>query len=266
MNEDAKTFYWKSIDRRRAGYIGRGKRLVNSALQEQIKPVIEAVENSSDPTSAFGALQYFDRKVIQDMFMNLYKMVGTEFARETFNGLTSQKSAKKDYQIKRDLIPSGSDNLTENIWLTFIEKYVREQAATRITGITNTGIKKVRQVLENGVKEGLPVQKIARQLRSEWQQVTRWRGEMIARTEIISASNLGSNIGAETTGLRLNKEWISTRDDRTRDDHIVLDGVVIGMQQSFNVGGADLQFPAEPGGPADQVINCRCTIAHVPVD
>lgn len=257
MNKD---LYWKTIDRRRAGYIGRGKQLVNNALRQQIRPVIKAVQDSSDPTSAFGALQYFDRKTIQDMFQNLYRMVGTEFAKETFENLSAKKSNNKTYQTK----DFHRDN--DTYWIAFIEKYVREQAATRITGITQTGEKIVRRILERGIAEGLSVQQIANKLRTEWQQMTRWRAEMIARTEIISASNLGSYIGAQTTGLRLNKEWIATRDSRTRDDHASVDGAIVGMQQSFNVGGVDMQFPGEPNKPADQTVNCRCTIAHIPID
>ena len=35
------------------------------------------------------------------------------------------------------------------------------------------------------------------------------------------------------------------------------------MDEAFDVGGAQLQFPGDPDGPAEEVCNCRCTLLPV---
>jgi hypothetical protein len=107
-----------------------------------------------------------------------------------------------------------------------------------------------------------------------------YRIERIARTEVIGASNWSTHAGAGESatemGLDLVKEWIATRDERTRDmiddefDHRAMDGVLRRMDQPFMVpstfGSEPLQFPGDPAGSAGNIINCRCTIAYVPAD
>ena len=61
------------------------------------------------------------------------------------------------------------------------------------------------------------------------------------------------------------KEWISTLDDRTRDAHLVMDGVVIPINDKFEVPatsqseGAWMDYAGDPTAPVGQVANCRCT-------
>ena len=63
------------------------------------------------------------------------------------------------------------------------------------------------------------------------------------------------------------KEWISVQDDRTRDAHLIMDGVVVPMDAKFEVPatsqgeGAFMEYPGDPTAPAEQVVNCRCTTA-----
>lgn len=51
----------------------------------------------------------------------------------------------------------------------------------------------------------------------------------------------------------------STHDHRTRHSHQDADGQTVGMQDAFQVGGYDLQYPGDPSGPASQIVNCRCS-------
>jgi uncharacterized protein with gpF-like domain len=60
----------------------------------------------------------------------------------------------------------------------------------------------------------------------------------------------------------MRKVWISAEDDRTREDHIEADGQAVGMQDSFTIGGWELAYPGDPNGPAEQIINCRCTVGY----
>lgn len=52
----------------------------------------------------------------------------------------------------------------------------------------------------------------------------------------------------------------SASDDRTRESHVLANGQVRPMLAPFDVGGSSLMFPGDPTGPAQEVIQCRCTI------
>lgn len=95
---------------------------------------------------------------------------------------------------------------------------------------------------------------------SQWQ----WKARRIARTEAHGAVNSGqidrARQRAADTGERLWKRWLGTNDNRTRASHRVADGQIVGLDEKFVVGGAELDFPGEAGGPAHEVIQCRCSM------
>lgn len=92
----------------------------------------------------------------------------------------------------------------------------------------------------------------------------KWLARRIARTEIQGAVEGGSLAAAqaveEAGGGAHYKRWLSTTDERTRRSHSVADGQIVRLAEPFTVGGFPLMHPAFPGGPAHEVINCRCTL------
>lgn len=98
----------------------------------------------------------------------------------------------------------------------------------------------------------------------ESQQQWKWLARRIARTEIQGAVEGGSLASArgteEATGEEMYKAWLSTSDERTRASHNVADGQIVKLAEPFRVGVALLPHPAFPGGPAHEVIQCRCTM------
>lgn len=51
----------------------------------------------------------------------------------------------------------------------------------------------------------------------------------------------------------------STIDTRTREAHFAADGQVVALDQPFVVDGEELDYPGDPNGSGDNVINCRCS-------
>lgn len=90
---------------------------------------------------------------------------------------------------------------------------------------------------------------------SQWQT----RAERIARTETTGAYNAGAQQAfvEEDAGVKM---WISTADESTRDSHLEASGQCVPIDDTFDVGVAQLTIPGDPSGPADEVINCRCTM------
>jgi len=88
------------------------------------------------------------------------------------------------------------------------------------------------------------------------------RAEALARTEVIAASNMGAQARVDLMGDAAPpyRQWLATMDGRTRPTHRHADGQVVERGQPFVVGGASLMVPGDPGGPAAEVMNCRCTV------
>lgn len=95
------------------------------------------------------------------------------------------------------------------------------------------------------------------------------RGEMIARTETLAGLNAGKEEGirqlidsGKVPRSAVKKRWRSTGDGRTRDSHLVLNDVEVGIDQPFvsPLTGAELMFPHDKsrGAPASEIIGCRC--------
>lgn len=94
------------------------------------------------------------------------------------------------------------------------------------------------------------------------------RARTVARTESHAAVMAGAYAGAvreaEARGdVAPFKVWISTRDSRTRPTHVEADGQRTLLTSSFMVGGAQLLYPGDPRGPADTVIQCRCSFLPI---
>lgn len=95
------------------------------------------------------------------------------------------------------------------------------------------------------------------------------RAEVIYRTELGRTLELAHDVqrdGLRAAGVKFRKRWISTNDDRTRPSHAALQGVEVGEEEDFDVGGWPAAFPLDPRLPAEESINCRCTVVTVPVE
>jgi hypothetical protein len=90
---------------------------------------------------------------------------------------------------------------------------------------------------------------------------TRKKGwsDRIVTTAVTGSMNEASVTAAAAAGVT-KKQWLAAHDTRTRPTHRAADGLIVGMDDAFHVGAADLEYPGDPSGPAAEVINCRCTL------
>lgn len=125
--------------------------------------------------------------------------------------------------------------------------------------INTTTEEALRKTLEEGVKAGEAIADIEKRIADVFDIARGSRTQMIARTEVISASNKGAFEAYRQSRVVKGVEWISSRDERVRDLHDI-DGEVVDLDARFSNG---LKFPGDPDGSAENVINCRCTTAPV---
>ena len=126
--------------------------------------------------------------------------------------------------------------------------------------------------VERGIQDGSDVPTVTREINTILTATgsERWRNRArtVARTETMGAVNAGAfrsaQLEAEARGdVAPFKMWLSTDDRRTRTTHVEADKQRTLLSEPFNVGGANLLFPGDPSGPAQEVINCRCTLIPI---
>jgi hypothetical protein len=90
----------------------------------------------------------------------------------------------------------------------------------------------------------------------------------IARTEVMAGNNQGAQSAWQATahslgsGATVYKTWLATEDNRTRETHAEVDGMEIGISDSFTVGGWQMNAPGDDAAGPEETINCRCTVTY----
>lgn len=147
-------------------------------------------------------------------------------------------------------------------------KFIENRASRLAGSITATTRDAIKDQLAKGAEAGESIPDLAARIRGLFTQTYAHRAETVARTEVISAYNGSARLAIDNQDADVvgGMEWISTADDRTRDAHADADGTIIGIGETFSIGGDDLEYPGDPNGSPENVINCRCTIAPVVPD
>lgn len=84
-----------------------------------------------------------------------------------------------------------------------------------------------------------------------------------ARTATTNARNAGKQDrfnDLKSKGCTFTKIWVATRDARTRSEHIEANGQEVDSDSTFDVGGEELMYPADPSASGWNRYNCRCTM------
>ena len=246
---------WKATQRRRNAYESKFASLFRITLNRQFKELAEKVNEQNYNSRLL--LDTIKPDAIWKRYEQLYTLVGADFARDQYNRL---KGNDPDLLTKE-----------EDVWYNYLRHYVKNRLWKRIESVNQTSVETagriINDVLSQTVSEGLGAYETATRIRKglieEGIKYNQWRALRIARTEIMTASNVGSMEGAKATGEALQKYWIPTYDSRSRDTHMAVEAQNPKMMnETFQVGAYQMQHPGDPAGGAEEVINCRCAIAY----
>lgn len=243
MNDQQKKVVWKSFDQQRWKYFRIGRRMAKNALQKHIDPVLELLEERGADVAFNNYDAFVDKQPLRTFYERLYTTVGVPFAERSFESLQGKQKQEDEYYQR-------------------VMRYLGFALDDRLDAVTQTTKGYIAEVLSKGIQEGASIGDMASRIADDVGGMV--RATRIARTEIISASNLGSIEGARSTGLPLDKTWLATQDGRTRDDHITADGQTVPMEELFTVGSSKLDFPGDYSNGADvsQLVACRCTVIY----
>jgi hypothetical protein len=134
-------------------------------------------------------------------------------------------------------------------------------ARNRMVNFSDDLWRVAREQLLEGYAEGESIEELRDRLVNVV-GLTEKRATVVARTEVISASNAGSLAMVQYADFTGTKTWLATEDDRTRPTHVHAEGQTVGLEEAFSVGRSSLQFPGDPSGAPEEVIQCRCTLIY----
>lgn len=139
-----------------------------------------------------------------------------------------------------------------------------------------------RKALENALRDGrsdksvrralrrmtpLPEAQIASMVERYRNRFIKYRSEVIARTEALSAVHEGvEEAFAQGTqqGLwvaeELERTWDASGDGRVRNTHKFLDGQKRDVGGTWVTSNGTLRYPGDPKAPASERIQCRCVL------
>lgn len=199
-------------------------------------------------------------KYIDNAYKAVYLKTGSFFAMNQYNDILKVKSF-----VKKDFVDLDSE------WSSFFDKFLKTTRMTELISKAHLStVKRLKSIskpiiletLSNGYSIRKTTKTILSKLGKEWNRTNRFNAARIARTEVVTASNAGGRLGAESTGLDMVHSWIDTKDGRERTSH-VLAGVskqnkLIPLKQDYVVGGERASFPGDPKLSGKERIQCRC--------
>jgi HK97 family phage portal protein len=142
------------------------------------------------------------------------------------------------------LSPQEDFNTTKRI-----EAIIKKRAEQFAEEVGNTTLEGLESALAEGIAAGEGIVDLSKRVADEYNAFPSYRSERIARTEATAANNEGMLEGYKQSEVATGKEWIATMDNRTREEHAMLNGEIVALDKDFSNG---LPYPSEP--------NCRCVI------
>lgn len=264
MNREERRKYSKAVTQKNRKWETVFFPRVKKAIKSEISSLIEYMRvNGADKAS-----NYFDENIANlqttKAVKEIYLKVGVSRANEVTRLLRAEAVQAKGFGFNAE-------------WINFILDYFKFHLVEHITfGTVQTMREYFLPIISKAITDGVSFDELARQIRESGFE--KWQAARIVRTEVNSASNLGTKAAGETYEYQTQKEWISANDARVRGrnpedhaDHMRLDGQLVDFDQPFTdpKNGVELMQPGDPRAKgtrrsvAGSIIQCRCNHALI---
>lgn len=146
--------------------------------------------------------------------------------------------------------------------------YYPEEKAVRRGIDLEYGKKQITNSVTRGILTGRSSHEIAADLLTRVQDMSVTSAIRAARTAVTAAENGGRQASYEKAaamGIEMEREWMATKDARTRPEHGAADGQRVAVDEPFIVGGQRLMTPGDTahGASGWNIYNCRCCVRAV---
>ena len=264
MNEMQRGDYWLKVERLRRSLDKKYSSLFYGVLKGEIESFAKEVKRIGPQAaiSGLGAASW-DEKIVA-VLQKMYKEIAVTFGNATFRAVSvDSKKAANPFGLNDEFLDEVTSFLIQ--WGFYLASLMAKTTKDRLIILVTKAL-----------TDGLSTEDIYFLILSDPQlRYAKSRSVMIARTEVMRASNYASLKGAEKHPFLVDKIWIATRDARTRRipkdfyDHWNMDGQTVEYNQPFvsadKVGRPIVvDAPGDPRAPRGFTINCRCAVAFIP--
>jgi hypothetical protein len=235
---------------------------VYRALRKQVVEFADVLERAGANAAMNQVHLTLFNPHLQPVITDLYTEAGLMMARQVRGELRMEE--QKRFGYNQEFIDRIID---------YLNRYLLDKSVRPISQTTREW---ALGVISKGQEEGTSIEEIARILRdggladSNGVTFLRYQALRVVRTETLRATNVGAIKAAETSPFAVTKQWIAAHDARTRHSHKLVDGTVLDMGDKFSVqrwrgrnylGNEPMSQPGDPEASAENIIQCRCTVA-----
>lgn len=237
--------------------IRSGRRLFANAINEQYQQAIEVIKTADLDHIAERITRAVTTEPIDRTFGKYYSeaadiaMIWRKFHKKEQKAATDEAVYKAHFQRT-------------------LSNYGKVKAGRRIIDITQTTedhiVRIAKEVIGKGLGEGLGVNairdNIIEHIVKGGKEITRVRAQLIAQTEMITASNQAAMEGTRSLGLQFRKFWSTSGIGNSRDSHLQAeaDSIAAGGLNEDELFSNGLEYPGDPNGGPEEVCNCKCTL------
>lgn len=207
---------------------------------------------------------------ITERFFKMYYPMSAPLAVMTYENMEKQAGQKAEKDVKKAV--------TNSIFQSKLTNIVNTTAGEKIKTITHTSQETIKGVIRGVLNEAdtagwgvhETTSKIFKTVGKNLIGNGYARARAIAQTELISASNQASQFAADKAaadyGVTYRKFWSTSGLKGIRESHLFAEQYSDekdGLQpdEPFDMGdGTFMQYPGDPDGTPENVINCRCSV------
>lgn len=266
---------WKVFDRTARKWEPRFKSGAAQCLEHDKREILAIVNGAKK--EALRRKASIDWQMIEKEITDYLAEAGDEYWRKTFapliEGIVTDQGEKWAGRlgVQFDVQPLRARNFFNKYAMTFAQE------------VNQTTKENIGQIMTKAQAEGSSIPQIQSKLETlferyisgtipddpdfDWfmNRMPAYRTELIARDQTMRASNSGNHELYDEWNLS-EREWLSTKDDRVRDDHLAMDTKTAKMDEPWTLpDGSEMMFPGDDsmGAELGQIIQCRCT--EIPV-
>lgn len=237
--------------RHRTKYISKLTKLRRDMMKH-----VTANMKGSVSTLAKNASKLVTEPYLKGLYTDLYTDVGNYWAKSTYNDLISSKAV-----------------INDAVWSDSLNAWINTNTGEKIKSVTGTLKTWVQSVVEDyvnkAVDEGLGLEKLTQEaseyLAGQYTGYEVWKVRQIVSQEVLSSFSVAQELGAKASGVKFKKIWIHSGAGQPHINHVKLNGTYANAKGNFNVGGTMAPYPRAGNLPANESINCMCTVLYRPV-
>ena len=249
--DPARIKMWEDLVRRRAVWVKRFESRFNRHLMLARAETLSKLEANFEARSAEGDIT---KAGALDLIFDIGRFIAN------FTSGLAEVSTQAIETAGQELWEDELGRDPDDDPLTMASAEVLTVVQGRQNHLSGAGVdiwNEVRDEIGNAIEDGSTLDEITDRVRTSFNGISSTRARTIAVTEVTAAYEGGRQLTLREAGVEY-KEWLTSGDGRVRASHEAADGQTVKIDEEFRIGDARLLYPGVAGGPAAEVINCRC--------